>query len=60
MESLLQECVRVLGRQLADYLVGNLSSPNPEMLEATKSAPVHNIASETVNETSSPVDFLSC
>ena len=48
MDALLQGCIRVLERQLADYITGDLSSPTPEMLEITKSAPVHNIASERI------------
>lgn len=48
MDALLQGCVRVLERQLADYITGDLSSPTPQMLHITKSAPVHNIASERI------------
>lgn len=35
-------------KQSADYFVGYLSPPTPGMLETTKSAPVHSIASEMI------------
>ena len=43
MNILLHECLNVLERQLAAYIVGYLSSPTSTMMEVTTSAPVHNI-----------------
>ena len=48
MNILLHECLNVLERQLAAYIVGYLSSPTPTMMEVTTSAPVYNIASERI------------
>ena len=48
MNILLHECLNVLERQLAAYIVGYLSSPTSTMMEVTRSAPVHNIASERI------------
>ncbi|XP_059176653.1 uncharacterized protein LOC131956245 isoform X3 [Physella acuta] len=46
MKALLTSTESVLVRQLERYLVGDLSNPTSEMLDATSSAPPHNIFSE--------------
>ena len=45
VDVLFHGCLSVLERQLAAYIVGDLSSPTSTMIEVTKAAPVHNIAS---------------
>ena len=48
LKQLLEGIVTVLERQLQPYLVGELSAPTDDMIQKTKSAPVHNIVSERV------------
>ena len=48
VDVLFHGCLSVLERQLAAYIVGDLSSPTSTMIEVTKAAPVHNIASERI------------
>uniref|UniRef100_A0A2C9KSA3 Uncharacterized protein n=1 Tax=Biomphalaria glabrata TaxID=6526 RepID=A0A2C9KSA3_BIOGL len=47
--SVLASCfVKVLERQLDDYLTGDLANPTEAMMQQTSSAPLHNIHSERV------------